>query len=145
MNTNVMFKRLATLVLLALPIIPAKATVFLGKALDFPGEDDFSLLFTPQEQQQIRQAYQKVYTRQDEPIHQATYLHLNAILYMDESYWTIWVNGQKITPDSPSTHLTIHEVSATHIRCTWQHMTRNYEVELRANQTFVPKASTPDS
>ena len=135
----------AILILLTISIVPAKATVFLGKALDFPNAKDFSLLFTLQEQQQIRQAYHKAYARQDVPLHQATHLHLNAILYMDEDYWTVWVNGRKITPDSPSTHLTIHEVSATHVHCTWLHARQSYEVELRINQTFTPKTSEPDS
>jgi len=129
---------LGLLILSPLTVAPLKAAVFLGKALDFPGNQDFSLLFTLQEEQQIRQAYQEFYKPQPIPISQATHLHLNAILYMNQNDWVIWVNGEKISPEIPCPSLTIHEVSALHLRCIWHHTTQDYEIELRANQTFTP-------
>ncbi|MEN8235990.1 MAG: hypothetical protein ABFQ95_00340 [Pseudomonadota bacterium] len=133
-------QQLVVLILATLSSFPTEATVFLGKALDFTDKDDFSLLFTPEEQYQIKSTNRRAHIRAKTPIHQAKQLHLNAVLYVDENNWTIWINGHKITPNSPNVHLIIHKVSSEHILCTWKHTTQNYEVELRTNQMFKVNA-----
>ena len=113
--------------------------VFLGEALRFPNKNHFSLFFNPEEEDQI----QKVHQRQPSALHHTSHLQLNAILFTDKNNWTIWINGQKITPTNPSMYLVIKKVSPEYIHATWKHKAQDYELKLRINQIFIPEELYP--
>lgn len=65
-------------------------------------------------------------------------LHLGSILYYGPNAWTVWLQGEKWTPETSRPNLTILEVSATtvHLRVTPFGEQTSYEVTLLAHQSL---------
>ncbi|MFA7430100.1 MAG: hypothetical protein WCZ23_08080 [Rhodospirillaceae bacterium] len=67
-------------------------------------------------------------------------LYVSAIVYVSPSQWTVWVNGNPVSPDRPSSVFEVVEVGQTHVRLAvpWG-AGGTRDVLLRSHQTFVPR------
>lgn len=65
-------------------------------------------------------------------------LRLGGILYIDRKDWTIWLNGQRVTPSSKPEEVVDLKVYKDYIELKWldQKTLKVYPIRLRAHQRF---------
>ena len=63
-------------------------------------------------------------------------LKLNAIVYLDRTHWTIWLNGRRVTTGENLPFITIHTVTQDQVHCTWLANGQHHDVKLGPGQTF---------
>jgi len=63
---------------------------------------------------------------------------LGGILYTSQSEWTIWLNGERVTPDALPKEVIDLRVYKHHVDMKWQdeYTRRLYPIRLRAHQRF---------
>lgn len=71
-------------------------------------------------------------------VHGTRELSLGGIAYRTDKDWTIWLNGQRLTPDALLPQILDLKVTAEHIDIKWFDKTTNliYPVRLRPHQRF---------
>lgn len=105
-----------------------------------------SLFLTPNEQSLIREARAGFNTsdptKVDDPmggiLQGSRELILGGVAYSSRADWTIWLNGQKITPKNLPPEILDIAVYKDHIRLKWIDSSTNqiFPVKLRSNQRF---------
>ena len=65
-------------------------------------------------------------------------IFLGGIVYVSSGDWTVWLNGQKITPKRLPPEILDIRVQKDHVKLKWfdAHENKVYPVKLRANQRF---------
>ena len=88
---------------------------------------EFSLFLTKEEQAR--------YNKKEEPNeHKGDCLHLQAIMYTNDSNWCFWLNGEKITPHAIPASIRIKEVTEEHLSFIWKTKGKEIPVSLRVNE-----------
>jgi hypothetical protein len=111
--------------LLALSIAPAHAET----GADVP---QTSLFFSPQEARDAEiQAAKLALAGQGD-------ISLGAIMYYTANDWTLWLRGERWTPQTSHEDLRVLDVSANEVHLSWREDTGSTEREitLRPHQTF---------
>lgn len=90
-----------------------------------------SLFFTPE---QTRQAESKA--RQNAPAGSAD-IHLGAVFSYGPDDWTLWLQGEKWTPQTRRDDLRVDSVSAEHVRIVWRDENdAEHMITLQPNQSY---------
>lgn len=72
-----------------------------------------------------------------EPLKEAPVFYLKSIFYIDDNNWTVWLNNEKITPETPHQWLDIIHVSRKEVSFLWKN-TRLEEIEPDWYDEFKP-------
>ena len=120
----ILFRPIAIIVLLTMP-------VHAGNISPRP-----SLFFTPQEEASIETAVRR---EQPKLLGQAKHvLHCGSIMYIDETRWTIWLQGERWTPEMkrPNLHVIAVTPYAVRLSLVMAGETSKREVTLRPHQSL---------
>lgn len=93
---------------------------------------NFSLFLTDEEQTLYRQVLPTISKRASD-----NELRLKAIMLLDEDQWTIWINDQKITPESCPAHMEIQQVSDLGVNMILKTPQGPREIMLKLNEPYV--------
>ncbi len=65
-------------------------------------------------------------------------IHLGAILYYGANDWTLWLQGEKWTPETSREDIEVLDVSEDRVRVLWNNPENKKQVEvvLRPNQSY---------
>lgn len=85
---------------------------------------EYSMMLNKQERQTVQKLEQK-----NSPDH---IIYLSGILHLNESQWTIWVNGQTISSEQPSKTFEVCKVKSDCIEIAY----KNQNFILKPNQTI---------
>ncbi len=84
--------------------------------------------------------YPSLFQKHDEIVSTKNRISLSALLYRDTSHWTVWINGQKITPDHQDNlqAVLIEEVTSQEVTFSWtpSNSTQKQIITLRPGQTM---------
>lgn len=62
-------------------------------------------------------------------------LHLQAILYIDESHWTVWINGHSFASDkSREGAFNFIHVYQDYVKLTWSHKGKSHLIQIKLNE-----------
>jgi hypothetical protein len=91
-----------------------------------------SLFLTPQEVHEARARAQMALPAGKGDI------HLGAVLYFGPHDWTVWLQGEKWTPETVREDLEILEVMPTEVRVSWRNpeAPEPLELALKPNQSY---------
>jgi hypothetical protein len=126
---------------------------FLSVQSDFNRENLGSILFTAQERLAIfdsvnsrglvrpidpDEAYEEEEEIVAKPPPEKRYIRLGGILYKSKNNWTIWLNGQRVTPNALPNEILDLSVSQDYVEMKWfdDYTKQILPIRLRANQRF---------
>ena len=111
-------------------VCPLLLFSFSAQASDTPRT---SLFFTQDEQRAIDKL-----NHPTEPTAPPSHLTLGAVMYYGPRDWSVWLQGERWTPDTPD-HGDLHIVSVTPdtVRVAYHLTTTQHQVELHPNQTLA--------
>jgi hypothetical protein len=91
-----------------------------------------SLFFTAQEAHEAEVLAQKL-----APAGQGD-IHLGAVMYYGTNDWTLWLQGEKWTPETSRDDLRVLEVTATAVRLSWrdEEDKTTREITLKPNESY---------
>ncbi|MDR3423472.1 MAG: hypothetical protein P4M13_00120 [Alphaproteobacteria bacterium] len=114
----------AVFAMLVFSSLPARA--------DAPALPQTSLFFTPQESRAAEILAQKA-----QPAGQGD-IRLGAVMYYGPHDWTLWLQGEKWTPETSRPDLRVEEVSANEVRLSWRAEDGSGERDftLKPNQSY---------
>lgn len=103
-------------------------------------DTDFSLFLSQSEQHQFNENI-------SHHIHPnyGKRITLKAIMMLDESNWTVWINDHKITQESCPDHIKILKVTDDTVDLIWKTEQGEQKLLLKANQTVDIKKDAPET
>ncbi len=93
--------------------------------------EDISLMLTPAQQKSLNGA---LYAAGNSGLIKTDVIFLQAILYLDEQQWVIWVNDQRIDPQSALVGIDIHQVMPDKVLLSFE---EGAPVTLKVNQSYL--------
>jgi hypothetical protein len=107
-----------------------------GKAWQIP-----SITFYPSEAAAIQAAIDKVLPVEEQSTSESgqtsaiSFFYLNSIFYASDDEWAVWVNGRKISVDSPSNYITVENIESRQVTLKW--VTVNLDMLVPNWRSFV--------
>lgn len=94
-------------------------------------ESEIELVFEDPSEQPEQEQEEAIVTGPDR-------LHLGAVLFGGPQDWTLWLNGERVTPDRLPERIEAISVAPERVRMTWQDVPRDRRVtvELRPRQSW---------
>lgn len=127
-----LYSRFRPRAVLSFAAIAALLICFPASAAEEIAPPQASLFFTPQEAHEAEMLAQKL-----TPAGQGD-IHLGAVMYYGPHDWTLWLQGEKWTPETTRNNLHVLNVTANDVRLSWQDESNSavHEITLRPNQAY---------
>jgi hypothetical protein len=107
-----------------------------GKVWQIP-----SITFYPSEAAAIQAAIDKVLPVEEQSTSESgqstafSFFYLNSIFYASDDEWAVWVNGRKISADSPNNYISVEDIESRQVTLKW--ITANLDMIVPNWRSFV--------